>query len=175
MVHDRNVIKLRTMSITPFDEELGRDAQRRKSNNSMKIRPKWYLSGHTMGWILLNVLSFGLVPFLTFGASLIPIVLAYIRRDRTKYTLAGGRFHIVKLHGFLGKEKTKQIPVRDITDISTSATFMERQFDVGTVTFRESDGAYSEVKVSGIPRHKALAEEIGKQQNMEAKSTRYQA
>lgn len=143
-------------------------------NEKMTVRPKWYLSGHTMKWILANVLTFGMVTMFTLGASLIPIILAFVRRGRTEYTLSGGRLHIKKVRGLLGKEQTKQIPVRDITDISTSASFFERKGGVGTVSFAEGDGAYSTITLSGIPRHKELAEEIGRRQNEQAKQTLYQ-
>lgn len=154
----------------PIDEPSGQQNR----TDKIEVSPKWYLSGHTMTWILFNAFL-GWIVVWGFGLTLIPIVLAFHHRNRTRYTLTGGRLHVVEGGGILSSEETKQIPVRDITDLSTSASFMERKFGVGTVKFTEGDGAYSKVKLESIPGHKNFSAEIGKRQNQEAKTTRYQA
>lgn len=137
---------------------------------SIEVQPTWYLKGHTLGWIIGSVI---LMPTLIGFITIIKPILTYMRRNRTRYALNEGRLHMVEVEGIFPKEQTKQIPVRDINDISTSAGYIERKIGVGTITFSEGDGAYSEIKLSGIPRHKELAEEIGRQQNRQAKETRY--
>lgn len=156
-------------------EQPQRQPDEDKDRETIDVQPKWFLSGHTMKWIILNIISFGMLPLFTFGLSLVPIILAFVHRNKTRYTLADGRLHLVRPAGILGGEETSQIPVRDISDIKTTESFLEQRFNVGSVSFRESDGAYSKQTLKAIPRHKQLSEEIGRRQREEAKATRYEA
>jgi hypothetical protein len=157
------------MSIDNYSETDDSSIESRRETDGLTVAPKWWMGGHTLIHICLSIITMGLWLFVW-----VPLLaIKFTKRGKVRYTLDGDRLRLIDDGSVISSSSTQQIPVRDITDIQTSASVVEGWFNVGTVEFRERDGTGSSVSLDGIPRHEQFAREIGKLQDQTAKETRY--
>jgi hypothetical protein len=124
-------------------------------------------------------LKWGLISLVTFGLGLLvawyPIWKAYRASKKRRYLVTTERIVLKDAGTMFGAATTQEHPIRSITDVQTSASWIEQRFDRGTVTFRELDGADSTVTFESIPDHEEVASTLGAYQRRNASIGRHYA
>ena len=136
------------------------------------VSPSWYgkMSLKRLGWwIIATALTAGLA-LLYFWY---PALKMYRASKKIRYVITSERVIVKDAGGLLGTEHTEEYPVRDISDIQTTATWFEQRAGVGTVSFREHDGASSSVELTSIPNYSEVGSTLGGYQRREAKRSRH--
>ena len=129
--------------------------------------PSWY-GRITKRWIWATVLTLGFAWLYLWYP-------AWKHRRacrRTRYVITSERIIEKDGGGMFGTAQTNEYPIRDITDIQTHASWLEQQFGVGTVSFREHDGATSAVELTSVPNYEEIASTMSGYQRREEEKFR---
>lgn len=136
------------------------------------LRPAWY-GDMSLGKALL----YGAATLFTMGFALLvlwyPLLKMYRKSSKIRYVITSERIIIKDKGGMLGTAKTEEYPIRDVTDIQTRATWFERKNNLGTVTFREHDGAGSKIELTSVQDYEEIASTIGAYQRREDRKRRH--
>lgn len=135
-------------------------------------RPAWYGKMTLMRlawWIIATTVTAGFA-LLYFWY---PALKMWRSSKKIRYVITSERIVEKDEGGLLGTERTEEYPVRDISDIQTTATWFEQRAGVGTVSFQEHDGASSRVTLTAIPEYDEVASTIGAYQRRESKQSRH--
>lgn len=138
------------------------------------IRPTWYGKmslKRAAWWVVATICTVGLAVLYFWY----PALKMWRQSKKVRYIVTSERIIEKDAGGLLGTEHTEEYPVRDITDVQTRATWFEQRAGLGTVTFREHDGATSEVALTSIPDYDEVASTIGAYQRRESKQSRHYA
>lgn len=132
------------------------------------LRPAWY-GDISLGKAVLYLS----VTLITVGLALLvlwyPLLKMYRKNKKIRYVVTSERIIIKDEGGLLGTAKTEEYPIRDVTDVQTTATWFEQRAGVGTVRFREHDGAGSTVELTSVSDYEEVASAIGAYQRRESK------
>lgn len=132
------------------------------------LRPAWY-GDMSLGKAVLYLS----VTAVTAGLALIvlwyPLLKMYRKNKKIRYIVTSERIIVKDEGGLLGTARTEEYPIRDVTDVQTTATWFEQRAGVGTVRFREHDGASSAVELTSVSDYEEIASAIGAYQRRESK------
>lgn len=136
------------------------------------LRPAWY------GKMTLTRLAIWVtITVLTVGFALLyywyPIMKMRRASKKIRYVITSERIIVKDEGGMFGTASTEEYPLRDLSDIQTTATWFEQRAGVGTVKFREYDGAASDVALTSVRDHEEVASTIGAYQRRESKRSRH--
>lgn len=136
------------------------------------LRPAWY------GKMTLKRLAvWATVTILTVGFALLyywyPIMKMRRSSKKIRYVITSERIIVKDEGGMFGTASTEEYPLRDLSDIQTTATWFEQHAGVGTVKFREYDGATSDVALTSVRNYEEVASTIGAYQRRESKRSRH--
>ena len=136
------------------------------------LRPAWYgkmTLGRLAVWVTVTLLTFGIALLYYWY----PIMKMRRTSRKIRYVITSERIIVKDEGGMFGTASTEEYPLRDLSDIQTTATWFEQRAGVGTVGFREYDGASSDVKLTSVRDHEEVASTIGAYQRREAKRSRH--
>ena len=130
------------------------------------VRPAWY------GKMTLKRLAWWIIATVcTAGFALLyfwyPAVKMWRSSKKVRYVITTERIVEKDVGGMFGTEHTSETPIREITDVETRATWFEQRANVGTVTFREHDGASSTVSLTSVKGYEEIASTISGYQRRE--------
>jgi uncharacterized membrane protein YdbT with pleckstrin-like domain len=132
------------------------------------IRPTFLFIG--IGYILAAVAAVGLSTLLAMFAGqyisapiavliTLPLLLIpafkHLRRNTIKYTLTDSKIEIDQ--GFLAR-KTRNIPLRNIQDVTVSSTIMQRLFNFGDLIIENANEVGGQTLLDNIPNPRRHAE-----------------
>ena len=135
------------------------------------VRPAWY------GKMTLKRLAWWIIATVcTAGFALLyfwyPAVKMWRSSKKIRYVITSERIVEKDVGGMFGTEHTSEIPIRDITDVETRATWFEQRAHVGTVSFKEHDGASSTVSLTSVRDYEEIASTISGYQRREKEKYR---
>jgi hypothetical protein len=136
------------------------------------LRPAWYgkmsLKRLTV-WVIITIFTGGLALLYYWY----PIMKMRRSSKKIRYVITSERIIVKDEGGMFGTASTEEYPLRDLSDIQTTATWFEQRAGVGTVKFREYDGATSDVALTSVRDHEEVASTIGGYQRRESKRSRH--